>query len=75
MRRHIPGPGGPDLKIPGAPDVVVHNDGFLLYNMSDVHMNPDIYPDPTTFDPERYKPGREEDKREHYGYLGWGAGE
>jgi sterol 14-demethylase len=43
--------------------------------MSDVHMNPDIYPDPPTFDPERYKPGREEDKREHYGYLGWGAGE
>ena len=36
-------------------------------------MNPDIYPDPQKFDPSRYLPGREEDKKQFYGWAGWGA--
>jgi len=37
-------------------------------------MNPDIYSDPETFDPSRYEEGREEDKKETFGFLGWGVG-
>jgi len=47
---------------------------FMAYSLHDVHMNPDIYPNPSKFDPERYGPGREEDKKVTFGYLGWGAG-
>lgn len=47
---------------------------FVAYSLGDVHMNPDIYTDPAEFDPTRFNPGREEDKRETYAYLGWGGG-
>lgn len=53
----------------------VPSGGFLAYSLSDAHMNPRIYTDPGLFDPERFSPGREEDKREPYAFLGWGAGE
>lgn len=48
---------------------------FLTYPVFDVHMNPDIYTEPLKFDPDRFAPGREEDKKEKYAYLAWGAGE
>jgi cytochrome P450 len=73
LRRNLPGPGG-SLKIPGGVGEVP-NGTFVAYNLSDAHMNPSIYTDPETFDPERFSSGREEDKREPYAYLGWGAGE
>ena len=38
------------------------------------HMNPDIYSNPTSFDPDRYLEGREEDKKEMFAYVTWGAG-
>jgi len=47
---------------------------FLAYPLADVHLDPDIYPDPLRFDPRRYAAGREEDKRAPFGYLAWGAG-
>lgn len=53
----------------------VPHGGFIAYPISDVHMNANIYTNPETFDPERFNPGREEDKREPYAFLGWGAGE
>jgi sterol 14-demethylase len=56
-------------------DGEVPNGEFLAYNMPDAHLNPDIYTDPEVFDPDRYSPGREEDKRVPYAYLGWGVGE
>jgi cytochrome P450 len=57
------------LKVPGVP-----KGGFIGYNLADAHLNPEIYADPAAFDPERFNPGREEDKREKYAFLGWGAG-
>jgi len=54
--------------------VTVSRGEFLTYQIADAHMDPNIYPDPETFDPERYIKGREEDKKEIYAYLGWGAG-
>jgi cytochrome P450 len=74
LRRHLPGRDGGSLRIPGM-DRDVSNGEFLAYNISDANLNPDIYTNPEVFDPHRYSPGREEDKRETYAYLGWGAGE
>ena len=47
---------------------------FIAYSLGDVHMNPNIYTRPDEFDPGRFAPGREEDKKQAYGYLGWGVG-
>ena len=48
---------------------------FLAYQVADAHLNPDIYDNPTQFDPSRYLPGREEHKKQAHAYLGWGSGE
>ena len=47
---------------------------FLAYSVADAHLNPEIYSRPNEFDPTRYAPGREEDKKGTFSYLGWGAG-
>ncbi|KAG6827882.1 hypothetical protein H0H92_010091 [Tricholoma furcatifolium] len=48
--------------------------GFAVYPIWDTHMNPDIYDNPQEFDPERFGPGRMEDKKQAFAFLGWGAG-
>lgn len=70
---------GPTLRRNVQKDIVV--DGvtikrgdFIAYSTFEAHMNPDIYSNPTSFDPERYLEGREEDKKETSAYIGWGAG-
>jgi len=55
-------------------DVPIKRGDFMTYQAADVHFNSDIYTDPRKFDPDRYLEGREEDKKEAYAYLGWGAG-
>ncbi|KAG6819565.1 hypothetical protein H0H93_010695 [Arthromyces matolae] len=47
---------------------------FVVYQTEDVHMDPEVYTDPTQFDPARLQPGREEDKKVPYAFLSWGAG-
>ena len=47
---------------------------FVVYPLADVHLNPDIYSRPNEFDPARFTPGREEDKKGTFSYLAWGAG-
>lgn len=37
-------------------------------------MNEHVYQDPNSWDPERYLPGREEDKKQPHAYIGWGTG-
>jgi len=54
-------------------DATLRRGDFLAYQSAEVNLNPDIYTDPMTFDPDRYGPGREEGK-EPFGYLSWGAG-
>ncbi|KAI5199546.1 cytochrome P450 6A1 [Aureobasidium subglaciale] len=48
--------------------------GFAAYHMANVHLNPEVYADPEKWDPSRYLPGREEDRKTKFGYIGWGAG-
>ena len=47
---------------------------FLAYPLSDAHLNPDIYDTPDVFDPTRFLPGREVNKKQEYVYVAWGAG-
>jgi cytochrome P450 len=47
---------------------------IVAYSFADVHLNPEIYSRPNEFDPARFAPGREEDKKGTFSYLGWGAG-
>jgi sterol 14-demethylase len=47
---------------------------FVAYSLADVHLNSEIYTQPNEFDPARFGPGREEDKKGTFSYLGWGAG-
>lgn len=42
---------------------------YVVYPFSDVHLNPEYYPDPWKFDP-----GRPEVKNTSYSYVGWGGG-
>lgn len=60
-----------DLEIDGK-RIPVGN--FVAYTLGDAHRNPDIYTNPAEFDPTRFDPGREEDKKQTYAYLGWGGG-
>ncbi|KAF9522381.1 cytochrome P450 [Crepidotus variabilis] len=55
-------------------DTVVKKGDFLVYSLGDANLNPEIYRNPEEFDPGRFEEGREEDKKVHFGYLGWGAG-
>ncbi|KAF2272824.1 putative cytochrome P450 [Westerdykella ornata] len=61
------------IPIPGS-DEVIPPGSFACYNTVDVHYNEKLYPDPMRWDPERFLEGREEFKREAYGYMGWGGG-
>lgn len=38
------------------------------------HRVPEVFAEPHRFDPDRYGPGREEDKRSPYGHIAFGAG-
>lgn len=55
-------------------EATIRQGDFLAYSTFEVNHNPDIYTNPMTFDPDRYGPGREEDRKETFGYLSWGAG-
>ena len=55
-------------------EVTIRRGDFLAYPSAETNHNPEIYTNPMTFDPDRYGPGREEDRKEAFSYLSWGAG-
>jgi cytochrome P450 len=61
MRRNL----GPDVTIDGK---TIPSMAYVVYPFSDVHLNPDLYPDPWRFDPSR------EESTAPFGYVGWGGG-
>lgn len=61
MRRNL----GPEMYIDGK---VIPTGAYVVYPFSDVHLNPEIYPDPWKFDPAR------EEIKTQFGYVGWGGG-
>lgn len=68
FRRNI---SGQDIRIG---EEVVPKDAYVAYSFNDTHQDPDIYPNPTKWDPDRYSSERAEDKKRQYAYLGWGVG-
>ena len=63
--RAIPIGDGKEVIPPGA---------FVTFATGDIHLNPDVYPNPCEWDPARYLPDRAEDKKKCHGFMGWGAG-
>lgn len=51
---------------------VIPPGAYAALATADIHYDPNIYPEPERFDPGRYLPERAEDKKEHYGWMGWG---
>ena len=45
-----------------------------VYAIDDIHKDDKLYQDPARWDPSRYLPGREEDKKVPHAYVGWGSG-
>lgn len=62
MRRNL----GPPLYIDNK---IISTGDYVVYPFSDVHLDPELYPDPWTFNP-----GRVEPKNTAFGYVGWGGG-
>ncbi|KAF5389632.1 hypothetical protein D9757_004170 [Collybiopsis confluens] len=62
MRRNL----GAEIHIEGK---LIPSGAYVMYPFSDVHLNPDIYPDPWKFDPTR-----ERETKTAYSYVGWGGG-
>ena len=67
FRRNV----GKDIQ---AEEATIKRGDFVVFSIADANLNPDIYTNPMTFDPDRYGPGREEDRKEAFGYLSWGVG-
>ena len=61
MRRNV----GPDTYVDGT---CIPSGAYVVYPFSDVHLSPQLYPDPWRFDPDR---PQNENK---YSYVGWGGG-
>ncbi|EKM58052.1 uncharacterized protein PHACADRAFT_90797 [Phanerochaete carnosa HHB-10118-sp] len=61
MRRNV----GPETYVAG---VRIPSGAYVVYPFSDVHLNPQLYPDPWRFDPGRSKSDAQVD------YIGWGGG-
>lgn len=53
---------------------IIPPNAVVTYAIADVHQDPSIYLNPEIWDPTRYLPGREEDKKTPHGWLGWGSG-
>jgi len=54
--------------------VTIKRGDFMALPVLEAHMNPNIYSNPSSFDPDRFLEGREEDKKETFAYFAWGAG-
>ncbi|CAE6338387.1 unnamed protein product, partial [Rhizoctonia solani] len=65
LRRVISG----DTEIDGKQ---IPNGTFLVYSTGETHSDPNIYPNPSQYDPGRYTEGQ--DKAQTYAFLGWGVG-
>ena len=62
MRRNL----GPELYINNK---IIPTGAYVIYPFSDVHLDPEIYPDPWKFDPSR-----KEATHVPFSFVGWGGG-
>ncbi|KAF2163477.1 hypothetical protein M409DRAFT_26089 [Zasmidium cellare ATCC 36951] len=59
--------------IPLASGEVIPNGAYVTLAAGEMHLNESIYENPAEWDPARYLPERQEDKRETYAWMGWGV--
>lgn len=62
MRRNL----GPDVQVG---EHIIPTGAYVVYPFADIHLNPELYPDPSKFDPSRNPP-----QKSSLSYVGWGAG-
>ncbi|RDA94977.1 hypothetical protein CP533_0108 [Ophiocordyceps camponoti-saundersi (nom. inval.)] len=70
MRKNV---SGKDIEI-GESGLVIPKNAFAVCGLEDAHFDGSLYEDPDRWDPDRYLPGREEDKQGQHAFLGWGSG-
>ncbi|RCI16156.1 hypothetical protein L249_1816 [Ophiocordyceps polyrhachis-furcata BCC 54312] len=70
MRKNV---SGKDIEI-GRSGLVIPKDAFAVCGLEDAHMDGSLYEHPDRWDPDRYMPGREEDKQGQHAFVGWGSG-
>jgi retinoid hydroxylase len=46
----------------------------MLYQINTTHLDPNVYPDPKQFDPDRFNESRAEDKQKPFAYVPFGGG-
>jgi sterol 14-demethylase len=69
LRRNI----NDDLRVG---DKVIEKGAFIAYNVTDANLDSRIYPQPETFDPDRFLVRHEDSKSQRpHPYVVWGAGE
>lgn len=62
-----------DYKLPGTSDLIIEKDTVVFMAVSAMHHDPQYYPNPGKFDPERFTK-EEKEKRNPYTYLPFGQG-
>lgn len=65
---------GADIPIGKTSTEVIPRGAFVTLPAGEMHYNPAIYTNSDEWDPARYLPGREEDKKQPYAWMGWGHG-
>jgi sterol 14-demethylase len=55
-------------------DYCVPAGGLVMVSPSVSHRVPSVFHDPDTYDPNRFGPGREEDRKNNYSLIGFGGG-
>ncbi|KAI1750669.1 cytochrome P450, partial [Xylaria castorea] len=64
---------GKDLLI-GDTGEVIPKGSFVAYLIDNVHMNPELYPDPLEFNPGRYLDAKKILVNDPHKFVGWGSG-
>jgi len=62
------------IPIPGSNEVIPAG-AYGMYNSTEVNFDPNLFPDPHTFHPERFMAGRREFEKEPFGNFGFGVGQ
>ena len=55
-------------------DIVAPAGGLAMVSPAAAHRLPDVFAEPDRYDPDRFAPGREEDRRARHALIGFGGG-
>jgi len=55
-------------------DYSIPKNWLVLYQIGRSHYDASIYPNPETFDPDRFSPEREQERKQLFGYIPFGGG-